>query len=223
MRKSIGPAVAALSLGLATFALPGAASAITFTNTIGGATTGTGPYTLTSTDSTFSVLRFVNNEAFNFSDLTSLSLDYNVLLGGVGGGAPRLVVVTDADHNGVEDGDFTIHLGPPGSFVDPSLGAHNSGNLLAMNDVGRYDLGDLGLSAYTNYAAALAAAGSYGVVRVSLVLDSFGGADKTIVVGASGLSALTAVPEPAAWLLMIGGFGLVGATLRRRNNLLARA
>lgn len=30
-----------------------------------------------------------------------------------------------------------------------------------------------------------------------------------------------AVPEPAAWALMIGGFGLAGATLRRRRALLA--
>jgi hypothetical protein len=33
-------------------------------------------------------------------------------------------------------------------------------------------------------------------------------------------SAATAVPEPAAWTLMIGGFGLAGATLRRRRAVL---
>jgi hypothetical protein len=32
----------------------------------------------------------------------------------------------------------------------------------------------------------------------------------------SGVS-IAAVPEPAVWLMMIGGFGLVGATLRRRT------
>ncbi|MFS0735954.1 DUF4394 domain-containing protein [Sphingomonas sp. 1P06PA] len=32
-----------------------------------------------------------------------------------------------------------------------------------------------------------------------------------------GISAATAVPEPAAWALMIGGFGLVGGTMRRRT------
>lgn len=31
------------------------------------------------------------------------------------------------------------------------------------------------------------------------------------------LSRVSAVPEPAAWALMIGGFGLVGGTLRRRH------
>ncbi|MFS0737462.1 PEPxxWA-CTERM sorting domain-containing protein [Sphingomonas sp. 1P06PA] len=33
----------------------------------------------------------------------------------------------------------------------------------------------------------------------------------------------TAVPEPASWALMIGGFGMTGAALRRRGRPLARA
>jgi hypothetical protein len=28
---------------------------------------------------------------------------------------------------------------------------------------------------------------------------------------------LSAVPEPASWMMMIGGFGLVGAALRRKR------
>src|SRR4051794_35692892 len=101
MTISIKPALAALSLALAAAAGPALAAPITFTNTTGGATTGTGPYTLTSTDSTYSVLRWINNESFDFGDITSLNLDYNAILGGIGGGAPRLVIVTDADHNGI--------------------------------------------------------------------------------------------------------------------------
>ena len=31
------------------------------------------------------------------------------------------------------------------------------------------------------------------------------------------------VPEPASWALMIGGFGLAGATLRRRRRTLVAA
>jgi hypothetical protein len=36
-----------------------------------------------------------------------------------------------------------------------------------------------------------------------------------------GQLALTAVPEPASWALMIGGFGLVGSALRQRRALTA--
>jgi hypothetical protein len=222
MRKSsiVG---AALSAALAMVALPAAAAELTFTNTVGGDTTGTGPFTLTSTDSTYSILRFINSETVDFGDLTNLDLTYDVVKGGVGGGAPRIVVVTDANHDGVADGDFAILLGPPASFVDPSLGVHNSGNLLAMDDTGRYDLSDIGGSFYTNYAAALAKAGGYGVLRFSVVLDSFGGNDKTIMIGAGGLSASGGVPEPATWAMMIAGLGLAGATLRGRRRLAVRA
>lgn len=41
--------------------------------------------------------------------------------------------------------------------------------------------------------------------------DNFAGLDSVSVM------AVTAVPEPAAWALMIGGFGLVGGMLRRRE------
>ena len=36
-----------------------------------------------------------------------------------------------------------------------------------------------------------------------------------------GQLALAAVPEPASWALMIGGFGLVGASLRRQRAVVA--
>ena len=40
---------------------------------------------------------------------------------------------------------------------------------------------------------------------------------------ASGFASAGAVPEPAAWALMISGFGLAGAALRRRRGALAQA
>ncbi len=225
MQRFLLTGAAVLALGLSSSLMSSAASAapVTFTYTTGGDTTGSapGPFTLSSTDSTYSVLRAINDQAFNFGDISNINLDYNVLAGGIGGGAPRLVVVTDADHNGIEDGAFSILLGPAGSFMDGTLGVANSGNLIAMNDVGRYDLGEIGGSFYTNYAAALAAAGSFGVLRLSLVLDSFGGADKTIVIPDGGFHVdakfRSAVPEPGVWAMMIAGFGLMGVQLRRRR------
>jgi len=34
---------------------------------------------------------------------------------------------------------------------------------------------------------------------------------------------VASVPEPASWALMIGGFGMVGATMRRRRQTMAAA
>jgi hypothetical protein len=39
----------------------------------------------------------------------------------------------------------------------------------------------------------------------------------------AGSVTVSDVPEPASWALMIGGFGLVGATLRRRRTAVAKA
>lgn len=56
------------------------------------------------------------------------------------------------------------------------------------------------------------------------VLNSFGfetsantGITATTEVGAA------AVPEPSCWALMVGGFGLIGATVRRRQRLIVQA
>ena len=35
--------------------------------------------------------------------------------------------------------------------------------------------------------------------------------------GSVGNASLTAVPEPASWAMMVGGFGLAGAAMRRRR------
>jgi hypothetical protein len=39
--------------------------------------------------------------------------------------------------------------------------------------------------------------------------------------GCVGINSISAVPEPGTWALMIGGFGLAGAALRRRRPALA--
>jgi hypothetical protein len=194
------------------------AAPIAATYTTGGDTTGTGPWTMTSTDATFSVLRFVPTTPIQFQDWTSLSVDYNAVLGGIGGGAPRFTFVLDFDNNGTADGTFHLHWGPGGTFVDATLGPGNTGNLLALTDVGRYDLGGVGGSIYTDRDAALALAGSYYVLRASIVLDSFGGNDREFIIDGVSAEAADAVPEPmTAALLAFGLLGLRYASRRRRH------
>jgi hypothetical protein len=198
-------------LALALAAAPAGAVTLTGSYTTGGATTGTGPWTLTSTDSTFSVLRFVFDTPISFGDMTSLSVDYVNNLGGIGGGAPRIAMITSG-------GNFEINFGPAGSFVDPTLGAGNTGNLLALTDVGRYNLSGIGGSQYTDRTAALSLASGFNVLRASLILDSFGGNNRNFTInGISAEGATGAVPEPATWAMMIIGFGLVGCTMRRKQ------
>jgi hypothetical protein len=53
----------------------------------------------------------------------------------------------------------------------------------------------------------------------SLTFSQIDGVDGAILAGVTLETG--AVPEPTVWALMIGGFGLVGATLRRRSRLAA--
>ncbi len=85
--------------------------------------------------------------------------------------------------------------------------------------MGRYDLGGIGGSAYTDRAAALALAGTENVVRISVVIDSYGGNDRNIDINSFNVSAATAtVPDTGSTLTLfgLGVAGLAGFSFRRR-------
>jgi hypothetical protein len=70
---------------------------------------------------------------------------------------------------------------------------------------------------FTNYSVSFVA-GQSGTVRA--YVGSFNSNDNVgPVLDNAQLSVSSAVPEPATWALMIGGFGLMGAALRRRRGL----
>ena len=198
----------AMAVGALFAAVPATVGAVTGTYTFGGETTGAGPYTMTSTDTTFSVLRFIFDTPVTFADLTNISVDYNAVLGGIGGGAPRLAVVF------ADDQYLEINFGPAGSFADPTLGPGNTGNLLSLTDPGRFDNSGIGGLFYSDYASALAIAAGFSVVRTSLVLDSFGGADRNFIINGINVAA---IPEPSSYALALAGLALVGFAVRRRK------
>ena len=183
-----------------------------------------GPWTLTSTDATASWLRFTFDAPPTFADLTDLSVDFfspdlnaqansdgplvqAVANAGGGGGAPRLTLALDSDSDTFADKFFDIHLGSSPGFVDApaALNTFSGMNLIGNNDTGRYDLSSAGGSVFTDYAAALTLAGPWKVLRGTLFLDSFGGADKTL--GLTGING-AAVPEPSS--VVLAGLGLIG-------------
>jgi len=150
------------------------------------------------------------------------------------------VGITQSCYRGNDTYQLVAQRPGPSILVHPGPGAtENSAVLFTAPTTGSYafdftaqraDNGDgVGLSVFLNGAllpiaqidAANPSAGLAGRIAltagqsVGFAIDRgpsnyFG--DSTFVAGSIG-----AVPEPAAWAMMIGGFGLVGGTLRRRR------
>src|SRR5262249_26463589 len=158
------------------------------------------------------------------SSITQLDADYQMLVGPMAGGAPRFSLV---DTSGNE---AYVYFGTPtggGSFADANGRAWgNTGNYadLSSSDQ-RVESNNFG-GYFTNFpfvtwSDLVANAGSTQVAYVTIDLDA-----GTFVNTPAGQQMLVdhltvngnslGTPEPAAWALLIVGFGGVGAALRRR-------
>jgi len=156
--------------------------------------------------------------------LTQLSVDYQMLAGTFGGGAPRFSI---ADASG---GEAYIYFGTPqpgGSFTDPNAGSPgNTGNYVLSSDlrvqVNGFNHDSTGAS-YETFTQFVAADGSAAINFISLDLDGgFTGTQQALVNNftVNGDVFTAAVPESSTWAMMILGFCGIGfLTYRRRNQL----
>ena len=186
-----------------------------------GNTNGTGPWTLTSTASTYSGLEIDPSVPLTFSQLSSLSATFIDLLGGAYGGSPRFSV-------GLQDGSdvhfIHIALGTSPNFADnmpkPFTTAYSGFNVIGNNDTGRYDTSQFtGGSPFTDYSSTLALLGSLTVTELDFVLDGGWGANgaQTLVVSAFNFSSSSETPLPAALPLFTSGLGALGLLAWRRK------
>ena len=117
-----------------------------------------------------------------FSELTTLSTDFNITDDDCGGGSPRFQIRIDENNNGIidpSDGNIHVAFGPSPTFTNCAPGWQNTGNLIGNNDAGRYDSGQVGGSAFGTYQDALNAAGTLNVLEIRVVADGFWNADAT--------------------------------------------
>ena len=167
---------ALLALAAPTFAIPGCPISGAYDlgpGDDGNQATGTGPFHVTATNTTFSYVDFVPNQTFTFDQLDSLFAIFTSNSGGSGGGTPRLSVLLD--DNGTPR-VMHIYLGNSPAFTDTDavLNTWSGANLIGNNDAGRYDTSHFsGGSPSTTYANAVALVGSKTVLEIDFVADTF--------------------------------------------------
>ncbi|MFZ4381301.1 MAG: PEPxxWA-CTERM sorting domain-containing protein [Sandarakinorhabdus sp.] len=121
---------------------------------------------------------------------------------------------------GFTTGFFFNYVSSVNGSVDVYDGLNGTGNLLTSvnltpNDAGcgPYSAGFCPFGPAGASFAGTARSISFGGVAGSVVFDD--------VTFGSATPGPSAVPEPASWAMLIAGFGLIGATLRRRRAALA--
>jgi hypothetical protein len=210
MWKLLGGALVALALA------PGLALADTVTPF--GNTTGTGPWDLSSTATTYSGLDVALTSPTTFSALTTLSLTFTDISGGAYGGSPRLELYTSGSDY------FTVYLGTPPNFNDSNTTTFTT-NFSGTNLNNGTTNSVFQLSNTLETLAALQATyGSDLINDVQLQVDGGWGANGTqeLIVSSlniNGTNYTSTTPLPAALPLFatgIGGSGLLGWRRKRK-------
>lgn len=106
-----------------------------------------------------------------WSDLDTVSADYNVTDDNCGGGSPRFTYKVDTNDDGVSDGNVHVAIGPSPTFTGCTPGWHNTGNMIGNEDAGRYDYSQFGGSPFTTYSGAPASVMNGEVLSVQMVVD----------------------------------------------------
>jgi hypothetical protein len=149
-----------------------------------------------STVDDFSGIDFGVTSGLTFADLNTLSADYNFTAGSCAGGSPRFQVnVLDPNTNTVKN--IQVYIGPAPSYTGcPPNVWTNTGNLLAPANL--IDTSQLtGGTFYDTVTAAETKYGSYQVVGIQLVADTFGAA-QTVLIDNVVINSQTTTFEPVS-------------------------
>lgn len=149
-----------------------------------------------------------SSDGIQWLDLTGIT--------GRGAGVRANAVATDASF------DYTLSFDVGGVFFNGSYGTATVDLLINGTLVGSYSAAPPASNAinWERYSYGFAGTGSPVTVGLyasfSPTSSEYGVAlDHVVLEGA--LRPVSAVPEPQSWLLLIGGFGLIGALSRRRR------
>ena len=137
---------------------------------------------------------------------------FNITLNGTGGVTQTFSSLFLPDFNGGTVNSVSGAVADQTVFGVYGTGAGGTGNS-ANGSVGFYGLTQIGLTLSADFV---------GQTLTSATIT--GNGYETLILGATVVSQdAAAVPEPAAWAMFIAGFGLVGATMRRRRPIAAIA
>jgi hypothetical protein len=182
-----------------------------------GDTTGTGPWDLSSTSTTYSGLDVALTTPITFSTLATLSLTFTDISGGADGGSPRLELYTSGSDY------FTVYIGTPPNFNDNNPATFTTSfsgtNLNNGTNNSSFQLSNT----YQTLSSLEATYGSDLINDVQLQVDGGWAANGTqeLVVNSLDINGTnyntSATPLPPTLPLFAAGIGCLGLFGWRRN------